>query len=146
MTLLEPVVVSRLIKEGDLNHHGTLFAGRMAEWFVEACFIAACRAIGAADEVVCVKLHGLEFTKPATRGDILTFRTRVANAGRTSVTVHGAVSKNDCTVPMIEGFATFVRVDAQNHPVPHGIVLGEPASEEEQRIREMARNLVKARS
>ena len=31
----------RLVKSEDLNHHGTLFAGRSAEWFVEAGFIAA---------------------------------------------------------------------------------------------------------
>ena len=26
---------TRLVKSEDLNHHGTLFAGRMSEWFVE---------------------------------------------------------------------------------------------------------------
>ena len=31
----------RLVKGEDLNHHGTLYAGRTAEWFVEAGFIAA---------------------------------------------------------------------------------------------------------
>ena len=30
-----------LIKSEDLNHHRSLFAGRSAEWFVEAGFIAA---------------------------------------------------------------------------------------------------------
>ena len=29
-----------LVKSEDLNHHGTLYAGRNAEWFVEAGFIA----------------------------------------------------------------------------------------------------------
>ena len=37
----ETVVTSRLVKSEDLNHHGTLFAGRTAEWFVESGFIAA---------------------------------------------------------------------------------------------------------
>jgi acyl-CoA hydrolase len=31
----------RLVKSEDLNHHGTLYAGRSAEWFVESGFIAA---------------------------------------------------------------------------------------------------------
>ena len=30
-----------LVKSEDLNHHGTLYAGRSAEWFVEAGFIPA---------------------------------------------------------------------------------------------------------
>lgn len=32
--------ISHLIKSEDLNHHGTLFAGRTAEWLVELwCFV-----------------------------------------------------------------------------------------------------------
>ena len=35
----ENMVTMRLVKSEDLNHHGTLFAGRTAEWFVESGFI-----------------------------------------------------------------------------------------------------------
>lgn len=34
-----------LVKSEDLNHHGTLFAGRGAEWFVESGFIAAANLV-----------------------------------------------------------------------------------------------------
>ncbi|MDP2989667.1 MAG: hypothetical protein Q8O57_03775 [Kiritimatiellota bacterium] len=34
-------VTNHLVKSEDLNHHGTLYAGRTAEWFVESGFIAA---------------------------------------------------------------------------------------------------------
>ena len=37
--------ISHLIKSEDLNHHGTLFAGRTAEWLVEAaagCSVRQC--------------------------------------------------------------------------------------------------------
>ena len=53
-------VTTRLVKSEDLNHHGTLFAGRMSEWFVEGCFIAAATSYGNPEEIVCVKLHGLD--------------------------------------------------------------------------------------
>lgn len=33
--------ISHLVKSEDLNHHGTLFAGRTAEWLVEAGFVTA---------------------------------------------------------------------------------------------------------
>lgn len=36
---MEWTKTSRLVKPQELNHHGTLFAGRMSEWFVENCFI-----------------------------------------------------------------------------------------------------------
>jgi acyl-CoA hydrolase len=56
--LTEPKVVytTRLVKSEDLNHHGTLFAGRTAEWFVESGFIAAARLINP-QNIVCLKIH-----------------------------------------------------------------------------------------
>jgi len=38
---METLTIYHLIKSEDLNHHGTLFAGRGAEWMVEAGFVAA---------------------------------------------------------------------------------------------------------
>ena len=44
----------RLVKSNDLNHHGTLFAGRTAEWFVESGFIAAAGVLDPKN-LVCLK-------------------------------------------------------------------------------------------
>ncbi|MFB3926434.1 MAG: acyl-CoA thioesterase, partial [Syntrophales bacterium] len=38
---MKTYIIHRQVKGQDLNHHGTLFAGRGAEWFVEAGLIAA---------------------------------------------------------------------------------------------------------
>ncbi|NTU75550.1 MAG: acyl-CoA thioesterase, partial [Anaerolineaceae bacterium] len=38
---IQTCVTQHLVKSEDLNHHGTLYAGRTAEWFVESGFIAA---------------------------------------------------------------------------------------------------------
>jgi hypothetical protein len=45
---IEPKVFStmRLVKSEDLNHHGTLFAGRSAEWFVESGLLLRHRLLG----------------------------------------------------------------------------------------------------
>jgi len=51
----------RLVKSEDLNHHGTLFAGRTAEWFVESGFIAAASILDP-KTIVCLKIHGMYFT------------------------------------------------------------------------------------
>ena len=71
---IKPVeaVSMRLVKGEDLNHHGTLFAGRTAEWFVESGFIAATSLLNPRS-VVCLKIHGMFFTKPAKSGDVLKF-------------------------------------------------------------------------
>ncbi len=64
--MLRETIISHLVKPEDLQHHGTLFAGRMAEWLVETCFIAASRFTGRPEDVVCMDAHGINFKKPIT--------------------------------------------------------------------------------
>lgn len=123
--MLEQTRISHLIKPEDLQHHGTLFAGRMAEWMVETCYIAACRLVGSPEDVVCVKVHELNFRKPAANGDIIDIRARVAYVGSTSLTVHDEVYINDEKTPSASGMATFVTVDKEGKPYAHGLSLTE---------------------
>ena len=81
----------RLVKSEDLNHHGTLFAGRTAEWFVEAAFIAAACEINSPESIVCVNIHGLQFKQSVGKGDIICFRSRISRVGTTSIVVHATV-------------------------------------------------------
>jgi acyl-CoA hydrolase len=59
----EILVTMRLVKSGDLCHHGTLFAGRTSEWFVESGFIAPTSLLNPRN-VVCPKILGMFFSKP----------------------------------------------------------------------------------
>lgn len=138
---MNKIMVSRLVKSEDLNHHGTLFAGRMAEWFVEACFIWGAKYTEKPESIVCVNIHGLTFTEPARRGDIINLETRIAKAGRTSFTVYGKITKNNSNKVLSDGFITFVFVDENGKPMPHGIVLDNPEDEEDIEIRKRAENL-----
>ncbi len=52
-------IISHLVKSEDLNHHGTLFAGRSAEWLVESGFVAAAAEHGRPQDVVCKTFTGL---------------------------------------------------------------------------------------
>ena len=112
----------RLVKGEDLNHHKTLFAGRSAEWFVEAGFIAVANVLPASN-IVCVKIHGMEFTQPIYPGEIARFESRIAYVGRTSVKVHVTIKRQNETRPMLEGFITFVHVNEDGRPVPHQLDL-----------------------
>ena len=60
---MEELTIYHLVKSEDLNHHGTLFAGRGAEWLVEAGFIAAANLLPP-QFILCLKIHGMEFTRP----------------------------------------------------------------------------------
>ena len=139
---MKTYTMSKLVKSEDLNHHGTLFAGRMAEWFIEGAFIAAASTYKNPDNMVCLKMHGLKFTCPVQKGAIITLETKVIYTGNTSMTVYGKVVKNgDIEKVIVDGFTTFICVDEDGKKMPHNIVLQEPENEEEAKLREYAKNL-----
>ncbi len=111
-------IINRLVKSEDLNHHGTLFAGRAAQWFVEAGFIAAASVTNPAN-IVCANIHGMIFKKPVRNGSIIRFESRVVLAGKTSLVSYVKVS--DRGEFLVDGFLTFVHVDLKGRPIPHGI-------------------------
>jgi acyl-CoA hydrolase len=139
--IIEPYIslTMRLVKSEDLNHHGTLFAGRTAEWFVESGFIAAASLLDA-KSVVCLKIHGMFFTKPARPGEILRFSSKIIYAGRTSLTAYIKVQKNEDVKPIVDGFVTFIHVDNNTIPSPHNITI-KPINKEDIALYEAAKNL-----
>jgi len=140
---LKSSITRRLVKSEDLNHHKTLFAGRCAEWFVESSFIVVATYIPP-KEVVCLKIHGMEFLHPIRAGDVLTFESKIASSGRTTLIAFTKVyNERTPDVTFCEGFATFVHVDEQTKPKPHGIVI-KPETPEDIRLYEEAQRLTLA--
>jgi acyl-CoA hydrolase len=133
------MVTMRLVKSEDLNHHGTLFAGRTAEWFVESGFIAAASLLNP-QSIVCLKIHGMFFTKPAISGDVLKFSSKVVYAGRSSITSYVHVEKNGADKPLVDGFVTFIHVNEETRSAPHYIEIN-PVTEEDKLLFETAKGL-----
>jgi acyl-CoA hydrolase len=133
---MEPVtnISSHLVKSEDLNHHGTLYAGRCAEWFVESGFIAAAR-IKSPDSIVCLKIHGMTFSLPVHCGEIITYNSKIIYAGRTSLVAFVDVYAREKLV--VNGFITFIHVDANTNPLEHGITIT-PVTEEDKKLQEAA--------
>lgn len=131
--------ICRLVKSEDLNHHGTLFAGKTAMWFVEAGFIAAA-SLTHPENIVCLNIHGMLFLKPIHNGAIVRFESKVALAGKTRLVSYVKVVDNRSDEFLLDGFISFVHVDRQGRPVPHGIVI-ETTDPEDRALQERARNL-----
>jgi len=138
---MKEYLCSRLVKSEDLNHHGTLFAGRTAEWFVESAFIAAASTMGDPEKVVCLNIHGFVFKTPINKGEIVKFTSKVVRLGTTSIVVYTRLDMELSYITPVEGFITFISVDENGNKVPHGLVLDEAKDEEELEIRERAKNL-----
>lgn len=133
----------RLVKSEDLNHHGTLFAGRCAEWFVESGFIAVA---GQLDPkfVVCLRIYGLEFLHPVRAGAVLTFESRIAALGRSTLTVYVRSYENRTPERNFsDGFITFCYVDEQTRARPHGLTF-EARTPEEEELNRRAVELIQA--
>jgi acyl-CoA hydrolase len=137
-TTLNETVISHLIKPEDLQHHGTLFAGQMANWLVESLFIAACRFIGKPEDIVCIQIHGLNFKKAITNGDIIQIKARVALVGSKSVTCAGEATCEGDSAPRVTGMATFVTVGKDGKAYEHGLSLPEEYIRQNQKIHDTA--------
>jgi len=133
---------SHLIKSEDLNHHGTLFAGRSAEWLVESAFIAAAATHGYPEDVLCINIHGFVFNQPVEKGHLLMMTSMVVRTGRTSLTVHVKAENEITHDSPTDGFITFVTVDNQTHkPKPHNVMLDKTEDPEELAVRVKAMEL-----
>lgn len=133
-----------LVKQEDLNHHGTLFAARAAEWLIEAGFAVAALEHGNTDEVVLRNLRDLSYFSPTQKGTVLKLVGRVVYTGETSlmVVVTGKDSLTDKV--KIEGYMTFVTIDANTGgKKSHCVVLDETQDEEEIILREKAQQFRK---
>jgi acyl-CoA hydrolase len=132
-----PFVTYHLVKQDDLNHHGTLYAGRCADWFVECGFIAAA-SLTKPENIVCLKIHGLLFSQPARLGDILCFESKIVFTGKTSLIAHVQVIKKGKS--LLIGYITFIHVDLEGKPIPHGIIIS-PSRSEDIQLQEEANRL-----
>ncbi len=133
-----PVYTSmRLVKGEDLNHHGTLYAGRTAEWFVESGFIAAASQTKP-ENIVCLKIHGMTFSHPIKKGELVSFKSRIVKVGKTKIVSLIEVWVNDKLA--VRGFITFVHVDLNGNPIPHNLEFV-PTTDEEKALFEEASHL-----
>jgi acyl-CoA hydrolase len=139
---VKKITTYKMVKSEDLNHHGTLFAGRCSEWFVEASFICAAACLDP-HHIVCLKVHGLEFLHSVKLGAILAFESQIVHCGTKSLTIYTSVSerRNDNTM-LLDGFVTFCYVDSHGKSMPHGLVI-EPKTEEEKDLNAQAIALLK---
>jgi acyl-CoA hydrolase len=131
-------ITQHLVVSQDLNHHGTLFAARSAEWFVEAGFIATAGCIPP-ENIVCKNIHGMTFARPVHLGEIVRFESKVIYTGRSRlVTLIRMFGKEDDEI--VRGFITFVCVDKDARPLAHNIVIT-PITPEDIALQEEAKAL-----
>lgn len=113
-----------LVRPEDLNHHGTLFGGRIAEWMTEAAFIGMAEILGHTDHAVIVSTKELTIKHPVTPGTVFQLNYEIEAAGTTSITVriHGVDMLNPDD-EFCQGSFIFVTTDENGQKKAHGIRL-----------------------
>jgi len=134
---IQTFITHHLVKSEDLNHHGTLYAGRTAEWFVESGFVAAA-SLTRPENIVCLKIHGMTFNRSVRRGEIVRYESQIVFTGKSRLVAHVRMLASQDEV--IDGFITFVNVDENGRPLPHGIEIT-PSTPEEVQLQEQAKAL-----
>ena len=133
--------IHHVVMGPDLNHHGTLFAGQGAKWFVESGFIAAAN-ITSPERIVCVNIHGMHFKTRVPLGAVVRYESKMILSGRTRLVAYVRAVKSKNEELIVDGFLTFVHVDSQGQPMPHGITI-EAATEEDIDLQKRANLLSK---
>ena len=138
---MEPSVFSshHMVKSEDINHHGTLYAGRASEWFVEAGFVAAA-SLTNPDDIVCSQIHNMKFNTPIHCGEIVCVDSKVVMTGRSRIVTYLRIGSTDKI--KVEGFITFIHVDKQGKSSPHGVEIT-PITEEDKALFQRASELFK---
>jgi len=114
----------------DTNPHGTIFGGVLLSYIDQAGAIGA--RGHAPHRFVTVALDGVEFHEPVYVGDVLSFYTSVQRVGRTSLTMQVIVEAERFgnpreVVPVTQATVTYVAVDENRQPIPHGLPSTPPA-------------------
>lgn len=92
-------------------------------------------------KIVCLKIHGMYFTKPVRAGEIIKFSSKIVYTGNSSIVAYIKVSKAD-GVSFVQGFITFIHVSENTQAEPHYIEIT-PETEEDRLLYEQAKNLHK---
>ncbi|MFM8633525.1 MAG: hotdog domain-containing protein [Planctomycetia bacterium] len=108
----------RLVLPADANHHGTLYAGSLLRYALEAAYAAASRAVGAEANLMLRRVVSLECRRSVPVGSLVEIRGAVVDV-RQAYLVVGVVGMPLAghTLPWMDGLLGFVQVDEKGLPV-----------------------------
>ena len=106
----QETLTHRLILPRDANHHGTLYAGALLTFALEAAYATAYRAVGLSANLVLKRVLDLRCFEPVPIGTVVEIRGREIHRARAQVVVgvHGTPLSPDRQRPWLDGAMQFV--------------------------------------
>ena len=114
----EEITSHRLVLPADANHHGTLYAGSLLRYGLEAAYAAASRAVGPQANLMLRRVLSIECRRSVPVGSLVEIRGAVIDV-RQAYLVVGVVGMPLAghTLPWMDGLFGFVQVDDKGLPV-----------------------------
>jgi acyl-CoA thioesterase YciA len=126
----EPIETTthRLVLPADANHYGTLYAGSLLKYALEAAYAAGTRAVGHRANLMLRRVLGLECRRSVPVGALVEIRGAVLQVRQCHIVV-GVVGMPLAAddLPWMDGLFGFVQVDGRGLPVdlPEGVTAAE---------------------
>jgi acyl-CoA hydrolase len=108
----------RLVLPADANHHGTLYAGSLLRFALEAAYATACRAVGPEANMMLRRVLTIECRRAVPVGTLVEIRGTVLQVKQCHLVV-GVVGMplDGQTIPWMDGLLGFVHVDEGCQPI-----------------------------
>ncbi len=111
----------KLVTPQDLNHHNTVFGGRLLAWIDEECYIYAVSQLQT--PLIVTKYMGdINFISTAEKGDVIEINVETVRIGTTSLTMRCELRNktNQQSIVCAEK-VVFVSIDEQGNTIPHAL-------------------------
>lgn len=115
------IATRHFVRPEAYNHHETVYAGKLADWFTEAAMIGITKILGRNNHVVLAALKEMRVTKPMVAGSILEFVYEIGSLGTTSIEIMVIVRDMLSEEQHARGSVVFVTVDDNGKKTPHGL-------------------------
>jgi acyl-CoA hydrolase len=108
----------RLVLPVDANHHGTLYAGSLLRFALEASYATACRAVGPEANMMLRRVLTIECRRAVPVGTLVELRAAVLQVRQCHLVV-GVVGMplGGQSIPWMDGLLGFVHVDEACQPI-----------------------------
>ena len=137
---------NHLVTQSDLNHHNSLLAPVQAAWHMIAGFNCAAMAQGTTLGIVARNIDQMSYTAPGRGGQIMVMKSRVVAVEPYTITVHTTMAPFGGGKRVSESYITYTTIEEGTSTKRlHGVVLDEPADEEEANARAVALKLLENR-
>ena len=114
----------RLVLPTDANHYGTLYAGSLLKYGLEAAYAAATRGVGPEANVMLRRVLSVECRRTVPVGSLVELRGTVLQVRQCHIVVGVVGMPLEATdLPWMDGLFGFVQIDKKGIPVdlPNGV-------------------------